>query len=24
VQRIVQAYDARDGDGRTAADVSTD
>ena len=24
VQRIVQAYDARDGDGRTAADVSTE
>ena len=24
VQRIVQAYDARDGDGRTATDVSTD
>ncbi len=24
VQWIVQAYDARDGDGRTAADVSTD
>jgi phosphate starvation-inducible PhoH-like protein len=24
VQRIVQAYDARDGDGRTAADASTE